>query len=896
MRKGIVYSRTEEKLRLLKHDGTNEKLIRGKVKEFYEAEYEDLLFDIMNLDSKRFLQTLTTKVMDLITNEYTEVALNNHNIIDSCKQNESFFQQSKYKNDYCATKAGWQVFEGNLSAPPKLVQTAQFLENFIPHCSKTDKTPLHTCGYKLIVVKGESDSALYIICVGCKFVYRHNSIKLICTACNLSYYTKYLTKLEREEEYVAATWEKYHCNNIINDYMHCLKCKEMFYYGTKTRLLRCLKCNYQVKPSNVEWICLICKLEFKSEVKQYHPIEFKIVKDAIKDALFKKVLAKPSSIPCCKTANTKEIFHKKECIGILYSGNLFNKVIIACEKCRMMNYLDNFTWTCPVCFKKFRPKISKTARTDSNVPTDFIRISSFNNFIIQNQIVRTRNNVKLDTAPDSAQHYNTHNNYFNQDTSIGSIEEDKKEPAIAIISRKEGNGSLSGRLPAFKPKNLIDILDNRKGRTSRKNTSGDNESTISISAFTSSFDSLDKSTPSLKNINSPQKEPAKKVGFELKLNLNQIKKSTEPEKTAGKESLVSNLSNKYSITEEFNMLDSNPISSDVRNKAMKIVMKVLEEDKSMNEYSGLSHRKVYFESREEKHQASELKQTHPHPDSKWINVDDYKVIQQIGEGTYGKIYKVVDSKNKMFALKKLICHDKEELKLTKREYNIMECNYHSNIVKIEGMSEKELDQTTLALYILLELADNDWEGEVTKRYKQQKFYSEIELVSILYQISSCLSFLQEKKISHRDIKPQNILVFHGSIYKVADFGEAKQNTTLRQKNTVRGTELYMSPLLFQMVKLENSGNKKDSQDVVHNLYKSDVFSLGYCIIYAGSLTFDSISKLREIEDPIETEFVIRSYFKKKYTDKFIKLILKMIDPDESKRYDFIELNRYLKKY
>ena len=98
--------------------------------------------------------------------------------------------------------------------------------------------------------------------------------------------------------------------------------------------------------------------------------------------------------------------------------------------------------------------------------------------------------------------------------------------------------------------------------------------------------------------------------------------------------------------------------------------------------------------------------------------------------------------------------------------------------------------------------------EIRLHLQQRKNYTEIELINILYQLTQALLFMQEKlKISHRDIKPQNILTFNNSIYKLADFGEAKEVKISKQLNTLRGTELYMSPALYDGLK-----NEKDDSD------------------------------------------------------------------------------------
>ena len=121
---------------------------------------------------------------------------------------------------------------------------------------------------------------------------------------------------------------------------------------------------------------------------------------------------------------------------------------------------------------------------------------------------------------------------------------------------------------------------------------------------------------------------------------------------------------------------------------------------------------------------------------------------------------------------------------------------------------------------------------------KKNYYKEQELIHIVKQLVSALAYLQVQKVAHRDIKPQNVLLYPNSVYKVADFGEAKEIKISKQQNTLRGTELYMSPVLY-------NGLKWNKKDVLHNVYKSDVFSLGYCLLYAASLNFKIINEIRE---------------------------------------------------
>jgi serine/threonine protein kinase len=271
-----------------------------------------------------------------------------------------------------------------------------------------------------------------------------------------------------------------------------------------------------------------------------------------------------------------------------------------------------------------------------------------------------------------------------------------------------------------------------------------------------------------------------------------------------------------------------------------------------------------------------------------FDINDYTLYKQIGEGSYGVIYQAYNNNDKKkYALKKIIAHDIDELEGFEEEFELVYVCDHPNVMKIYGICVNILDSTTYALYVLMELALGDWNDEIKKHLSVRKNYKEDDLINILKQIINALLFMQTKmKIAHRDIKPQNILVFKNKIYKVADFGEAKEAKIAKQLNTLRGTELYMSPVLYD-------GLKKDKDDVTHNPYKSDVFSLGFCLMYAASLNFNIIYEVRDVTDMNRIGKILQRHFRNKYTEKFIQVLLSMLEIDESKRYDFVELNDFI---
>ena len=271
-----------------------------------------------------------------------------------------------------------------------------------------------------------------------------------------------------------------------------------------------------------------------------------------------------------------------------------------------------------------------------------------------------------------------------------------------------------------------------------------------------------------------------------------------------------------------------------------------------------------------------------------FNPDLYKIEKKIGEGTHGSIFQVMNIKNgKRYAIKKIFSNDIILLKYIKKEFDLVYEAVHPNILSIYGISVKCFDSNTFSISVLMDLGETDWEIEINEHFYKNKYYTENELMSILKQLVSGLVYLQkEKKIAHRDVKPENVIIFKNNIYKLGDFGEAKGTKRADKLSTLRGTDTYMSPILYK-------GLKMAKEDVVHDLYKSDVFSLGYSILYAVSLNHDIINEIRDLEKMEDITKILFKRMKPRYSEKFINIILKMINPEETKRIDFIALDKLI---
>ena len=270
-----------------------------------------------------------------------------------------------------------------------------------------------------------------------------------------------------------------------------------------------------------------------------------------------------------------------------------------------------------------------------------------------------------------------------------------------------------------------------------------------------------------------------------------------------------------------------------------------------------------------------------------FKLSDFTILNEIGKGAEGTIYKVRWKKNnKDYALKKCEIIYDEVAKKKEQEMNIIKEFIQSTgcegVIKIFGNLCSKNEFGTNYFYELMELADKDWEQEILKREKNKKYYEEYELMDIFSHLIKTFSALQNIRFTHRDINTQNIMFVNGKL-KICDFGNSKilkKEGLMIQK--VRGSEIFMSPIVFK-------GYHAGMQTIKHNAFKSDVFSLGMCFLLAASLKYDALNAIREVYNMNVINKIVNKYLGKRYSQNLINLLLSMLQVDEKKRPDFTEL-------
>ena len=288
--------------------------------------------------------------------------------------------------------------------------------------------------------------------------------------------------------------------------------------------------------------------------------------------------------------------------------------------------------------------------------------------------------------------------------------------------------------------------------------------------------------------------------------------------------------------------------------------------------------------------------------------DDFEIIQILGKGGFGEVFKVISKfNNKTYAMKRLDLEKIEKkgegaLRLVKNETNFLQGLSHPHIIKYY----KNFQEGNF-LYIIVEYARNgDLKDFIDSHKIFNKHIPEEEIWNIFLQSMEALEYIHSNYIIHRDIKPQNIFIDNNMVIKIGDFGTS----------SIKGEYLQVT---YLDQNIQNNDDKKEwecggtykcshggytAREVLSEDYrhKIDVYSMGvtfYEICYFHTPIF------RPVFDQFNNSIFIREETKEdkkvNYSKELLNIIYLMLEQDKNKRLNSSEIlkiiqNEYSKKF
>jgi serine/threonine protein kinase/tetratricopeptide (TPR) repeat protein len=249
-------------------------------------------------------------------------------------------------------------------------------------------------------------------------------------------------------------------------------------------------------------------------------------------------------------------------------------------------------------------------------------------------------------------------------------------------------------------------------------------------------------------------------------------------------------------------------------------------------------------------------------------ISHYKIVEKLGEGGMGVVYKAQDTKlDRIVALKflpkHLLCDESAKTRFVNEAKAASALN-HTNITTIY-----EIDEVEGECFICMEYV----EGKSIKELIKEKTLTIEEILKITIQIAEGLNAAHKKGIVHRDIKSDNIMLTPEDLVKIMDFGLAKLKgvSKLTKTGSTLGTIQYMSPEQAQGIEIDQ---------------RSDIFSFGVVLyeMITAQLPFKGeheaaiiYSILNETPEPL-------ARYKASVPDELQRIVGKMLAKDRSARY------------
>jgi len=253
-------------------------------------------------------------------------------------------------------------------------------------------------------------------------------------------------------------------------------------------------------------------------------------------------------------------------------------------------------------------------------------------------------------------------------------------------------------------------------------------------------------------------------------------------------------------------------------------------------------------------------------------IGKYHVLQELGRGATGKVYLAEDP----FARRKVAIKVAYPEALKNREDGAFYRNMFLNEAALAGkLNHPHIVQIYDAVvedeysYIVMEYVEG---GTLEKFCEAGKLLDPREVAEIVFKCVRALAFAHTLGLTHRDIKPGNILHNEGTDIKIADFGAAINRVSDQTMIMNVGSPAYMAPELV-------TGSAQGSQ-------VTDIYALGVVMYYllTGKLPYAGANTMSVIYQIVNTEPERPGVHRPDLSPDLNAIVMKAIAKDPAKRY------------